>query len=510
MPFRNEVVPLRVLGENTFSEHFARSWEEYWINGQRDGRFLQILRFIPHCVANTIIVKILKFYINNGSPKDCRICDLLAAFSVVDLTILDLTSLVKIGSRDDDQIKLFERTVLTWLPDLRKLTTLNLKTHSLQTTLPICSDDLLQGIGSYLKNLRVLDISGNNLVTDYGLEYLLPCNGSGCPLLEEIFVFDCSVTVEGIAYVVENLCNLRMVGYKEMGEVMKYLHKKLKGENSTKLQERLKLTHINNLGSSGFLRFECNMKLIDAMTSLCPKLLNLKVRVTDKNVPFLQIFDKLKVLELFYYEKIPLIHEGSASYFRISGHQLYSLSLTASTFYSRYFLVIGEGCLNLQKFWFTCYSIILDLEFDQIQNHDVFRSLDTLYFRIGFSESETHELSLPIFKYILQNTSQLSDLRIISRSPTLTDLWLKRFWKCFKTGKLVKVLIALPYLNVNKKSLPLTMLSVNLILEQSPCLQYLGNLLVWDITYQEVKNLKTYLNMCNFNVNLVYHQMKIK
>lgn len=511
MPSRHEVSSLYELCENEFAEYFARSWEEFWIDKQGSGQFLGLIPLIPRTVANSVVVKILKFYVDRRRPGYCQICDLLSVFFNAQLSCLDLSDLVGIGPRRDNHLKEFENTLILWLPKLSQVQKLVLRTHVLLTTLPICTDTILQGIGYYIRELRVLDISKNNLVTDYGLEHLLPLNGFGCPLLEELFLFECSVTTEGVTPVIENLNNLRILGYKETGQVLKHLFCKFTKQNNKKAVQSLKLTHVNNLGAHGLINhLVCDHKFVEATRTLCPNLMNLKVRITDQNLPLLQTFTKLRVLELIYFETYPPLGAGTTEFFKISGHLLYSLTLCCPTFSSQYFCVLGEFCPNLHKLWFTCYVMVWDEDFGKLNHPHAFELLETLYLRIGFSESDVSELSFAVFQYILNRTCQLSDFRLICNSPTLTDDWLKNLWKTFNTDKLEYVLIALPFLNLKNKSLALTMLSVNFILEHSPCIRYLGNLLVWDISFQEVKNLKTFLDMCNFNVNLVYRNMKIK
>ncbi|XP_067002751.2 uncharacterized protein [Anabrus simplex] len=522
MPPHKKIETLFRMCTDSFVECLVTSWMNPRIprctdHGTNLNRYLK--EQLPFSIIDGIVLEIIKLYVKKyriyfqeGYDKSMlpTVSHLLQVVIIPGLKSLNLGTIVYVDEVDDNDFDEFEVTFKSLLPVLSNIVEISLTTHGLNVTLPICSDSILKQMSENCPNLKCLNISFNSRVTDVGLHYLIPSQERvGCPSLEVLFLHECSVTPFGISDVLENLPNLRIVGYKKLGGVLFSLHDRYIKTNDSRLLEGFKLTHVNNL-SCTFKKHEGVCKLIHAVGVLCPFVQNLKMRVLDSDVPHLDVFKCLKSLELIFNVYRPLSpSNGTYAYLRSCGHQLTSLTLICGPFQTAFLKLVGKYCFNVKQLWIRCNSLILDCELELDQPEECkFIYLESLYFRVGETEYDECVLPVSVFRYILRD-SCLRELRLIGRNVLTTDLWLRELWQSFSVQSLERVLIALPRQNIVNASLNLSLSSVHMILEQCPNLITLENLLVWKVSQEQCDELRLMMKERNINLKLTYRIMNI-
>lgn len=518
MPGRKRPSPLFQLGLTVFIKHFMKAWiignqqvkEKF---GPEIHKFLSLC--MPAVVADSLVLQTIETYVQIlKCDTDQELPDIsifLQSIILPQLSILDLSKLIFLGVNHNEQ---FENVIVSRLLSLKNLVSICLRTHGRDITLPICTNHVLELIGRNCPKLKSIDISYNSRVNDVGLTYLVPCSERpGCPLIQEIFVYECNVSLEGMAYILKTLPNVRLVGYKETGLVIMHLHKQLTRNNSY-LEKGLKLTHVNNVGNISNQSGSCAHKLrfcgrtVNAVRTLCPHLCNLKVRVADDDVPKFEHFQSLTSLELIYNVGKPASPgEGLERFLKIRGTQLNSLAIICDVLYENQITVLGENCSHLKHLWLRCNSFMLcgvGSQHCNLLNKCRFYTLENLYFCIGETEYSTSVLPVRVVQSMLCNTDRLEDLKLLVRSASLSDDWLSQLFSSINTSVLKNLLISLPRRNLIHQAIDLSMSSVHMIISCAPQLQKLRNLLVWNIRPEEARKLQSELNASNFDLNIIY------
>lgn len=506
------------LGLTVFIKHLMKVWiirnqqvkEKF---GPEIHRFLSLS--MPTVIADSLVLQSIETYVQklkcDADQELPDISSFLQSIILPQLSILDLSKLIFLGVNHNEH---FENVIVSRLHSLGNLVRISLRTHGRDITLPICTNHILELIGRNCPKLMSIDISYNSRVNDVGLEYLVPCSKSpGCPLIQEIFVYECDVSLEGMAYILKTLPNICLVGYKETGLVIKHLHTQLT-RNNKHLEEGLKLTHINNVGNISNQKSICAYKLqfcertVNAVCTLCPHLSNLKVRVADDDVPKFEHFQSLTSLELVYNVGKPASPgEGLKRFLKVRGAQLNSLAIICDVFHENQITVLGENCSHLKHLWLRCNSFVLcdvGLQHGNILSKCRFSKLETLYFCVGETEYSTSVLPLRVLQSMLCYTDKLKDLKLLARSVSISDDWLSQLFSSINTSVLKNLLISLPRKNLIHRAIDLSMSSVHMIISCTPQLQKLRNLLVWNLRPEEAHKLQSELDASNVDLNIVY------
>jgi len=506
------------LGLTAFIRHLMKVW--IIRNQQITQKFgPEIHKFLSLCmptvIADSLVSQSIETYVQKlKCDADQELPDInifLQSIILPQLSILDLSKLIFLGVNHNEQ---FENVIVSRLHSLGNLVRISLRTHGRDITLPICTNHILELIGRNCPKLMSIDISCNSRVNDVGLRYLVPCSKSpGCPLIQEIFVYECDVSLEGMAYILKTMPNICLVGYKETGLVIKHLHTQLT-RNNKYLEKGLKLTHVNNVGNISNRKSNCAHKLqfcertVNAVHTLCPHLSNLKVRVADDDVPKFEHFQSLTSLELVYNVGKPASPgEGLERFLKIRGAQLNSLAVICDVFHENQITVLGENCSHLKHLWLRCNSFVLcdvGLQHGNLLSKCRFSELETLYFCIGETEYSTSILPLRVLQSILCNTDKLKDLKLLARSASISDDWLSQLFSSINTSMLKNLLISLPRRNLIHRAIDLSMSSVHMIISCTPQLQKLRNLLVWNIRPEEAHKFQSELDASNFDLNIIY------
>lgn len=515
MPQRKSPQSLYKLCETRFVECITSRWLD-------DLSFLEncapdvnrLLAGIPYAFADSIVARVLDSFVHLqqiDSVLSTNLLFLLQAIAVPHLRAVDFGPLVRIGCVDDEDLRLFEAHFVTLLPTLANITELSFATHKNEYTLPICSDRVLVEIGRNCVNLRVLNLSCCNHVTNDGLTCLIPefSSGRGCPHLEQLFIFECSVTASGVSFILTHLKELRIIDFRDLCIPIMMLYK----HESKVRRDGLKLTHINNVGflNTALYKLQFHKKVAYAVNLLCPNLRNLCVRVTDFDVARFCHFPSLLSLELIYNIGTPTSPgDGTRNFLVQSGRQLHSLALICNVFHADQYVLIGENCTSLRQLWIKCNDMVCDPEWTApVTGNSIFSHLDSFYTKIG--ETERTEGFLPdhLLTYILQNAKKLANLQLIFRSSSVSDTWFDRVLTSIYTDEMTKILVAVPRHNNTVGTLRLSMPSVRLVLRLCPRLKTLGNLLVWNINRRQYTEIKTDIESGNYDLNIIYRQMRI-
>lgn len=154
----------------------------------------------------------------------------------------------------------------------------------------------MESIGWNCPNLRILNLNNNNRVTNDCIKCLEPLNFRlGCPLLEEIYLQECSITNSIISWLLETFENIKRIGYNDMGSILYNYYYSVR---SVRHKTKLKLQHIDNSEST------CTRpdgSLVRIISRICPEIDNLRIRVSDSDCDELYRLRSLTKLELRFY-----------------------------------------------------------------------------------------------------------------------------------------------------------------------------------------------------------------
>lgn len=421
------------------------------------------------------------------------------------LRILNLHGLRHIGTVQDEEIEFLHDMLAYKLPYFDKLVEISLLTSGIDSTLPICSDEILKEIGSACSKLTNLDVSYNHTVTDKGLLSLIPTEKqNGCPNLVKVSLFECSVTHEGIVVLLKGLPKLKFLGYKETGQSLITLHNRTL--SSTTVQP-LQLAHCNNLGTlsrtcKSVNRLGCKGLLVNAICKLCPKLNGLKVRVNDSAVKLLHDITSVSILELVYNLGSPS-SPGSytVQYLQLRGAQFVSLSFVCDRFNTRYLKVICEGCNNLKCLFIKSNKYDCDKDISKSDKEkSLLTNLEEFSLRVGYDNIfSLCQIPVNILNYVLHKSDNLKEVVLIMVNTLFNDLYIEGLFSSIGTSKIKKVRIDVPS-DENfaiSRSLDLTMVTVETLVGMCPELEELGKLPSWDVTLEDIEGLQRQLQLTN-------------
>uniref|UniRef100_A0A1B6MJD9 F-box domain-containing protein n=1 Tax=Graphocephala atropunctata TaxID=36148 RepID=A0A1B6MJD9_9HEMI len=435
---------------------------------------------------------------------------LINSIIVPNLRKFNLNCLRHMGTVKDEEIRYLETILLTELPALNNLIEISLQTSGTDFTLPVCNDEILGKIGSSCPNLKTLDISYNHTVTDEGLEYLLPSeNQEGCPLLAKISVFECSVTTKGIAMLLQALSRLKFLGFRETGQSLLYLDRQALPDS-----KKLHLAHVNNLGiisrtCKDIYKLKCDEKMVNAICYHCPNLNGLKVRVSDSEVKLLQSIRTVSILELVYNLGSPSSPGGNTiQYLQLCGTQLVSLSFVCDAFSSQFLKVVSENCNNLKRLWIRSNRFICDQDFSNSDKKKcALSNLEVFFLRVGHLDFEICQIPRNVISYVLHKSNVLTEVVLAMKNGLFSDSYVQELFASIQTSKLKNVMILVPHKNVTISSLNLSMATAEALICMCPHLEQLGNLLVWDVSLEEIQELRRQLKLSNSALVLLYRLM---
>ena len=252
------------------------------------------------------------------------------------VTHLDFTHLIHLGTLSTGTFVNFHRILAECLSRLPALQYLNLKSPNSRTCLPSLTGEHLKILGQSCVKLNYLDISFHTGLKPEELLHLTPdidpAGRKGCPDLETLHIFDCGFSDKCVKVIAVKLKNLKELGYKEMGSVIKKIYKENFGLN---LSTELKITHINHMGGkirkTSVSSLRCKKNIIDAIHSVCTKVTNLKARVQDADMENLVVLKHLNSVELLFNVGRPTSPAlGAATFFQVLGP-----NLTSGKFFQR-------------------------------------------------------------------------------------------------------------------------------------------------------------------------------
>lgn len=534
MPPRKRVDSLAIISRRKWASLALKMVKKIEVNCAMDKvkEAMDYLNALPSMIVHQILDTSLELYIDsvkkeedivsiiqNGQfvDQECKIPRLSSLFGILvsfNVTHLDFTNLIRLGTLSANAFAKFNQILSECLMRLPSLQYLNLKSPNSRTSLPSVTGDHLKILGQHCPELQYLDISFACGLKNEDLLNLVPDQDHpGCPLLETLYVFDCGFSDKCIKAILTALIHLKDVGYKELGNVLKRISK----ENGETRQ--LQLTHINHLGSSRIRKtsissLRCKKSIIEAIAKLCPKVTNLKARVQDIDVEHLSLLPELNSIELVFNVGRPSTPAlSTATYFQCHGANLTSVALICSAISMIHIQMLGKNCPNLNSLWLRSNHFQVtkggrdELPEEMPLNHAYFQRLKTLYFRVGEGELALSFVPPYVLNYILKNASELKELIIALRSYIVSDDYICGLLIDCQLQQLEKLLIVVPGLNNLPGVIPLTMQTVDFVLDFCPAMKKLGNLLSWDVLKSNQKYELLKQAMKNYDLELICRHM---
>ncbi|XP_021931333.1 uncharacterized protein LOC110835436 [Zootermopsis nevadensis] len=498
---------------------FADWFLKAWLTGSRrvkENFGLEVHRFlssrVPSVVADSLISQLVETYVQrNECNPDMHMSVFLHYIMLPQLNVIDLS---EFRNLDVNTEGFFEYVIASAFHSVGRLVKISLQTDGKDNHIPLCTDRILKLIGKNCPQLKSLNVSYNRLVRNDGLQYLVPCSESpGCPLLEEIFVYKCTVSEIGVTNILRSLPNIRLIGYEKMVLCLLELYEQMTRDGSP-LKERLKLTHVENR-SRNFKRsrMRFNKRVVGVVCTLCPHLYHLKVHVADSDVPTLEQFKSLTSLELTYKIQRPASPgEGTEYFLRVRGAQLRSLAITCDVLHEMHIIMLRENCSNLKHLYLKCKRLELcdlELEHDDTLSKSKFFKLESLCFFTG--KEPLNPYSIFCQKLLTIHVAD-EDVPKLEQFKSLTSLELTyKIKRPASPGEAVlkELMIALPGAKSNSAVIDLSMSSVNKIISRAPHLQKLGDLFCWNVEKEEVLMLRDQMKILNFDLNIMYHTMPV-
>lgn len=519
MGLKNNPVSLYNVSLQTLSKSLLNQWKNTYYTSY--SVYVEELKSsignIPYTIYDQIFDTVVELHARDVQDRknitNLSISSLVGSIINPNQRRLCLSCLRHIGIVLDVEIIYLENTLINELRTLTNLEEICLQTSGKDSTLPTCNDEILDEIGKSCPKLKTLDISYNHTVTDMGLEYLLPSESrKGCASLVKLNLFECSVTTEGVAHLLKGLSRLKFLGYRETGQSLLNLTK----HNTSSVVNNLQLAHVNNLGvisrtckDVGKLR--CTENLVNALSLLCPKLNGLKVRIADSDISLLKNLNSISILELVYNLGTPASpSNGTVQYLNFCGARFVSLSFICNTFTTKYLKVVCEQCNNLKRLWIRCNNFHCDQD---VTNSDKKKcslySLEVFFFRVGWPGFDESRIPQSVINYILHKSSLLREVVFAMNNSLFCDTFIQTLFSSIQTTKLREIMILVPHKNIAASSINLTMSSVEALICICPKLEKLGNLLVWDVSLEEIQELRRQLKLTNSALVLVYKLMTI-
>uniref|UniRef100_A0A6P7GCB0 Uncharacterized protein LOC114336336 n=1 Tax=Diabrotica virgifera virgifera TaxID=50390 RepID=A0A6P7GCB0_DIAVI len=330
----------------------------------------------------------------------------------------------------------------------------------------MANDEVLDAILT-LKNLNVLDISGEACFTVEGINALksqtlqiLSIGSFGKTLICET---DENSGSQLIADLLENLPNLvSLRTYSFTGSALFLLHNKLP-------KHKTKLKYLHDTGTTN--------SVMDTILSLCPDLENLHLDGAESGV--LEKLTKLHKLHALKLTKCDI--EEFLMFLTISGSQLESLKLNHSKDTS---LDLSQICLlapNLQIF--ECYLMKL-----------TFTNSDTYFMSLENVEFCYCEVSDHVIRYIMENSPFLKRINVGS-VIRMTD------------GDVFRLCAECDFASLEElwfsSARCLTTTTVQLLMGHCPKLREIGQLKGWDVSGEEADLLRALVEYTNTNLTVL-------
>ncbi|XP_022122970.2 uncharacterized protein LOC110998574 [Pieris rapae] len=330
----------------------------------------------------------------------------------------------------------------------------------------IANDEILKYIGEHNKVLKLLDVSGETDITEIGIDAMLTGNPQ---LAQSITVVNIGMYGEenidhtDVALLIRRLPNLTNLGcYSYVGKAVNYVY-----NHDCPSSFKTKLQYIHDV--------QTNQRTMKAITAICPLVETIYLEEPDQGV-----LQQLK--DLSYINKIKLnkfqCHELHQLLDKI-GYKILTLMLSGSIG-SFNFTRIAETCPNLES-----------LEFYQCQTAT--HEEEVPFNKLDHIEIIQGNLSGPCLKYLMTSSPKLKKL-IIGDEIKLDDNDFARILRRYKFPNLE----AIWFPNAPR----LTRDTVEMLMENCPKLQSLGQLSGWNYTPDDMMLMRAIIASTNTDLIL--------
>ncbi|KAE8753020.1 putative salivary gland protein 1 [Frankliniella occidentalis] len=504
---------------------------------------------LPPSLADSLVWAFVKRYVSlHGEDSDdaggnaLELVDLLGE----GVTSVDLSPLVRMGRRSTEDVTAFSGRLVAALPRLGHLTHLSLGTHGQRYTLPVCTDHTLAEVSRQCPQLVSLDVSRNAAVSATSL--LLLC--AGCPLLEELLIYDCVLPCGVLAGLLQSLPRLRLLGHQEVGAAVLLLWQQscsadrkrccvgCVGEDYCPAPSGpgtccrwaqphgpLAITQVVNTGETALhrrrsmdepTRLRCRGQLVRALRAMCPQLEDLRVRVLDEDLRHFGHLAQVQRLELRFHAapKPSSLGPVTVKFLAVHGARLTALTVYSHALTAAHFDLVGAHCPQLRQLWMRCNVLTLATAPEAPEaapsgpTDRPFSRLENLSLRVGWDERSVSRLPATFVERLVRHAEQLRQLYIAVNSADVTDAWLASVLDAMDCSSLSELFVLLPNNNYGDDApfaprLALTPASVRAVRAKCPALEQLGNLLVWSFQQEEVRHLQDQLRASNCLLRLV-------
>jgi len=428
---------------------------------------------------------------------------------------VDLTGLTKINRAllTSDLFTSFHQALSDLIPKMNNLKEINLANVNSKQCLPQIKNEHVKLIGQNCPNLESINICHHKNITWDGVAFLGESQDSniksGCLKLKVLQMFETGVFPNDVAKLVVHLPNLRFLGYKETGRVIKAL-------NMLQKPPKLKLTHVDNRGSRNrplnFPSLRCKRTLLNALINVCPALTNLKLRVADTDVAGLVRLENIRSMELVYHVgKILTPGDGTQTFLRARGNNLTSLTIYCQHLTAANIKCIAESCVNMEQLWIRANHYLTTEQDDLPKKHNHLNQLRTLYLRIGLNDSMFDSIEVPVdvIPYLTMN-GPLKELIIGVRSYIINDQFICNLLRNHNLVNIEKILFMVPGTNNSNISLNVTEVTVDYVLANCEKIKKLGNLHVWNLDHDYKRDLHAKVKDQNWDLDVVDGSMILR
>jgi len=144
------------------------------------------------------------------------------------------------------------------------------------------------------------------------------------------------------------------------------------------------------------------MRVVHVISSYCPKVTGLKLRVDDADVRHFHRISSASILELVYNTGMPTSPgTHTIQYLQMSGSQFISLSFVCDKFSTQFLTVVCEQCNNLKRLWIRCNMFCCDRDLTKSdRNQCSLSSLKVFFFRIGSPRDELCVVPHSVISYV--------------------------------------------------------------------------------------------------------------
>ncbi|XP_013113817.2 uncharacterized protein LOC106091726 [Stomoxys calcitrans] len=327
----------------------------------------------------------------------------------------------------------------------------------------IANDDLLGAIAKHCKNLQVLDISGETDITEIGIESL-----SRGLCAERLTVIDIGMMGEenicysDIALLLEHCPNVETLStYSFVGPALKFVHDNV-DENF-----KCKLKYLHDTGT--------DKETLSLVVKTCPNLQSLYLDTPKAGC--------LQVLSQTFLRKLKI--------YKFSCSELLSLLENTGRYLDHLTMIKGNGEIELSVLASICPSLI-ELDCYMMDGLSYFNQNHHRFSRLEGLEMLSSPIPNTALKSLICNTTQLKRLAVDSTALNDDDI----------------VSIFIPY-NFNDLedvwftlAPNLTIQSIQVLMNECPELQSIGQLSGWALTPDDLALLKGLLKSGNSSLVL--------